>query len=202
MYSRSIFKMTETDCLMLIEQQPFGLLTTCRDGRITQAFLPFLIDKSRNCLYGHLAKNNQQIAALEDPADLKVTFQGTHSYISPNWYESLEQVPTWNYLAVEVQGAVTLLDSKGTLKVITDLSNKHESPFEKPWTMDKLSEKKTNVMLKAIVGFRINISAISGINKMSQNKNNKDIKGVLAGLLNQPDQASKGVAKIMFKRKG
>ena len=202
MYSKSPFKMQQQACFDLLEAQPFGLLTTCAQGKITQAFLPFILDKESNCLYGHLAKQNEQIEALQNPNDLTVVFQGDHSYISPNWYESNEQVPTWNYQSVEVRGMVKLLDDSETLNVISTLSNLHEAQFEIPWTMDKLPKKKTQAMLNAIVGFRIDISEINGINKMSQNKNDRDKNGLVAGLLNQPDPMSKNVAKIISQLGG
>ena len=199
MYSKSPFKMQQQACFDLLESQPFGLLTTCAQGKITQAFLPFILDKQSNCLYGHLAKQNGQINALENPSDLTITFQGDQAYISPNWYESDEQVPTWNYQAVIVRGNATLLDSSETLKVITALSNRHETQFETPWTMDKLPQKKTQALLKAITGFRIEIAEVSGISKMSQNKSDRDKKDVVVGLKNQPDQSSKNVASIVSK---
>ncbi len=197
MYSQPPFKMFPQERLKLISRQPFGLLTTCREGLITQAFLPFLFDHVANCLYGHLAKNNPQIEALTISQDLGVTFQGEHAYISPNWYKTKEQVPTWNYQAVEVKGKATLLNTQETLEVITQLSNQHESQFDIPWAMDKLPQKKIDAMLRAISGFKIGISEINGINKMSQNKNEQDREFVVRELLNQPDQASKGVANIM-----
>jgi len=197
MYSKSPFKMQQQACFDLLESQPFGLLTTCAQGKITQAFLPFILDKESNCLYGHLAQQNGQINALYKSSDLTITFQGEHAYISPNWYESDEQVPTWNYQAVVVTGNAVLLNNSETLKVITALSNRHEAQFETPWTMDKLPQKKTQAMLKAITGFRIEIAEVNGISKMSQNKSVRDKNGVVFGLKNQPDQASKNIASLI-----
>jgi len=72
-----------------------------------------------------------------------------------------------------------------------------KAQFETPWSMDKLSQKKLDAMLKAISAFKIDISEINGINKMSQNKNEQDKESVVRGLCNQSDSASKSVAKVM-----
>ena len=194
--------MSQAESLELIQAQPFGLLTTSEKDRITQAFLPFIFDQKEHCLFGHLAKQNEQIDAIADSQNSSVTFQGEHAYISPSWYESSQQVPTWNYQAVKVRGVAHLLNHQETLKVITDLSNHHEQQFDEPWTMGKLSQKKIDAMLRAIVGIRIDILEIVGINKMSQNKTEPDQMTVVTGLKNQPDNSSRKVAEIIDKGRG
>ncbi len=200
MYSRPQFKMPSEKCLDLIQNKPFGLLSTCLEGRVTQAFLPFLLDRQANCLYGHLAIQNEQINALASCQDLRVTFQGEQAYISPSWYESSEQVPTWNYQVVSVTGKADLLNDQETLEIITKLSNYHEAQFDQPWTINKLPQRKIEAMLNAIVGIRIDILEIVGINKMSQNKMESDQRGVVVGLKNQSDHSSIKIAKIIANK--
>jgi len=197
MHIRPHFEMLEQDCFEMLKKHSFGQLITYANDRITQTYVPFIIDQENRCLYGHIAKQNQHIEALQNADDLTVTFLGNDAYISPNWYVSVEQVPTWNYQAIEIKGMVTLLDDQNTLKVIDELSQFHESQFDDPWTMDKLSDKKLNAMLRAIVGFRIDITEIFGQSKLSQNKNIEDKKGVIKGLSSTQEQASHRIAKIM-----
>jgi len=201
MYSRSSFKMAEQQCFEFLGIHSFGQLITCARGKIVQTYVPFIIDHQNNCLYGHIAKQNGQVEFLETADDLVVTFLGEDAYISPSWYQSPEQVPTWNYQTVEIKGKLMLLDEQETLGLVDHLSQIHEAQFDNPWLISKLSEKKTSAMLKAIVGFRIDITEINGHSKMSQNKNAEDFQGVIDGLLNQNDVASHRVAKIMKKVK-
>lgn len=197
MYSRPSFKMTEQQCFELLGIHFFGQLITTANGKIVQTFVPFIVDKENNCLIGHIAKQNKQVEALHSADDLTVTYLGDDAYISPSWYQSAEQVPTWNYQAVEIKGNVTLFDDQGTFEVVDKLSQIHEEQFDNPWLISKLSEKKTSAMLKAIVGFRIDITEINGHSKMSQNKSAEDFQGVIDGLLTQNDVASHRVAEIM-----
>ncbi len=201
MYSRPSFKMTEQQCFKFLGSHFLGQLITSTNGYIIQTYVPFIIDKENSCLYGHIAKQNKQVEALNAADDLIVTFLGEDAYISPSWYQSTEQVPTWNYQAVEIKGKAQLLDQQGTLFVVDRLSQIHESQFTDPWLIGKLSENKINAMLKAIVGFRIEITEIKGHSKMSQNKDVQDIQGVIDGLLSQQDSASHRVAEIMQKGK-
>ncbi len=136
---------------------------------------------------------------MNEATKVTINFLGDHTYISPNWYLSSDQVPTWNYQAVEVEGKATTLNEEETLNIITRLSAIHEEQFEQPWTMDKLPEKKTNAMLHAIVGFRIDIAKISGKSKMSQNKDQKNKESLIAGLKSQNNSACQKVAEIMTK---
>lgn len=201
MYSRPSFQMSEQQCFELLGTHFFGQMITCADGKIVQTYVPFIVDKENNCLYGHIAKQNGQVEFLNVAEDLVVTYLGDDAYVSPSWYHSTEQVPTWNYQAVEIKGKATVLGDRGTFNVVDQLSQIHEAQFDNPWLINKLSEKKTNAMLKAIVGIRIDIIKINGHSKMSQNKNSQDFQGVIDGLLTQDDIASRQVAKIMKKVK-
>ena len=201
MYSRPSFQMSKQQCFELLGIHFFGQLITTANGKIVQTFVPFIVDKENNCLIGHIAKRNKQVEALEASDDLIVTYLGDDAYISPSWYQSAEQVPTWNYQAVEIKGKVTLFDDQGTFEVVDKLSQIHEAQFEDPWLVGKVSEKNLRAKLKAIVGFRIDISEMKGHSKMSQNKTTEDLQGVIDGLLTQSDTASHRVAEIMRKGK-
>jgi len=197
MVTPSHFEITESESLKLIAQIAFGQIMIIHEGKIIQAFIPFELDVESMCLYGHVAKKNGLLKGLNDANKVTINFLGEHAYISPNWYLSNDQVPTWNYQAVEIEGKATTLNEEGTLKVITRLSAIHEEQFEQPWTMDKLTEKKTNAMLRAIVGFKIDITKISGKSKMSQNKDQKNKESLISGLRSQDSNASQKVAEIM-----
>jgi len=199
MHIPSLFKMKQQACYEFLSEHSFGQLISCQQGKISQSYLPFIIDKDNSCLYAHLAMQNPQLNSLENADAVTATFLGNDCYISPNWYLSEQQVPTWNYQAVEISGKAMLLDKDETLKIIDQLSQRHESQFEDPWLIGKLSKKKLNAMLKAIVGVKIEIISINGYSKMSQNKNVSDQRGVVGGLLSQTDHASFQVANIIKK---
>ena len=198
MYTPSHFEISDDESLNLINNVSFGQIMVINEGQITQTYIPFELNREEMCLFGHVAKKNDLIGAIRRAKTVYVNFLGEHAYISPNWYASKEQVPTWNYQVVEVEGKVFTLNEDETLAVITRLSNIHEKQFDQPWTMDKLSEKKTNAMLRAITGFKIEITKISGKSKMSQNKNQEDQESLIRGLESTSDSANHRVAKLML----
>jgi transcriptional regulator len=201
MYSRPMFQMTQSECFELIKKRAFGQMTSCYQGQIKQSLLPFLLDSSNNCLLGHIAKQNDHFEHFQQCDDLRVSFLGHDAYISPSWYKSEQQVPTWNYQAVEIAGTLTPLNNDATLEIIDQLSQFHENDFEYPWTLDKVEPKRQQAMLNAIVGFKIEIKTISGISKMSQNKSAEDQQALIRGLDQRNQYASDQVSKIMTDSK-
>lgn len=183
--------------LNCIDQWSFGELITCTAGKLMVNHVPLLLDKEQQVLYGHFAKQNPQWALLESADDIRIVFSGPYAYISPSWYVSKEMVPTWNFQSIQVTGKAKLLTSNELLTVIDCLSQKHEAQFENPWLISKVPEHKIQAMLKAIVGFKIEIKEIKGKSKLSQNRNHADQQGVIEGLRSQSDSMSHIIAELM-----
>lgn len=119
----------------------------------------------------HLARRN---AAAGAPAGTAVAFScmGPHAYVSPDWYGTDDQVPTWNYIQVEGTGRLRPLDEGELIDLLDRLSEAHETRLApKPaWTRAKMSEGRFEAMLRAIVGFEIEVEALRGTRKLGQNK--------------------------------
>ena len=187
MYQPKHFELqNKTLAYQLIEDIGFGLLTSYHKGNLQTDFAPFYLDAENDCLLTHLAKVNPHVSQVLEAEVLRIVFQGPHTYISPGWYSDPQNVPTWNYIAIEVEAVPSLLDNNGLLDLLTKLSKKHEAQFEKPWKMDKLSPKKLEAMTRAIVGFRFEIKSINAKAKLSQNKSEDQVKELLQGLQKQP----------------
>jgi transcriptional regulator len=198
MYIPKVFEIkNRVELFKFIEQWSFGNLVTTYGGELFVNHVPFVIDKSQNKLYGHLAIKNPQLALLEKADDLAVVFNGANCYISPSWYVSQEMVPTWNFETVHVSGKARLVDNNALLAILEKLTEKHERQFENLWKMDKLSDSKLSVMMKMIVGFEIDITSIEGKSKLSQNRSAEDRAGVISGLRTQNDSMSLSIADKM-----
>ena len=70
-----------------------------------------------------------------------VSCLGPDAYISPDWYGTPDQVPTWNYLAVEAEGPLRRLDEDELAALLDDLSAAHEARLapKPPWTRAKMT---------------------------------------------------------------
>jgi transcriptional regulator len=132
----------------------------------------------------HLARANR-LTPLLDGARVIISIAGPDGYITPNWYaDPGQQVPTWNYLAVEIEGTARALDEASLIGQLDTLAAIHEPRVipENPWTRAKMDDARFRAMLRAIVGFEVTIEAVRGTNKLSQNKSDADRAGTIEGL--------------------
>ncbi|MCC6925011.1 FMN-binding negative transcriptional regulator [Novosphingobium sp.] len=179
---------------MLVDEVGFGMLFAQTPDGPRVAHVPFLWTGD-GALQFHLARGNALTKHLDGATALAV-INGPDGYISPRWYADQTQVPTWNYVAVELEGRVRRMDSDGLLGQITALSDKHEAQVSegKPWTMDKLPEEKLRAMLSAIVGFELEVQGWRETIKLSQNKSLDERERLAAGL---EAEGSPAIAQLM-----
>jgi transcriptional regulator len=123
----------------------------------------------------HLANGNALTKHLAGKTALLVV-NGPDAYISPDWYDGPDQVPTWNYVSVELEGPVRAMDKDGLTALLDDLSAVNEAKLEpkRPWTRDKMDAGKFDRMLGAITGFEMEVLAWRPTLKLSQNKPDVD----------------------------
>jgi transcriptional regulator len=119
----------------------------------------------------HLARGNALTKHLNG-MDALIVVSGPDAYISPDWYDGPDQVPTWNYLSVEMEGPVRAMDADGLMALLDDLSRVNEAKLtpKAPWTRDKMNASKFDSMLGAITGFEMEVKAWRPTFKLSQNK--------------------------------
>ena len=178
----------------MVEEIGFGMVFAQTPDGPRVAHVP-LLWTTDGALQFHLARGNALTRHLDGMTVLAVV-NGPDGYVSPRWYADPEQVPTWNYVALELEGRVRRLDAEGLLGQITALSDKHEARIAagQPWTMDKLPEAKSRAMQSAIVGFELEITAWRETLKLSQNKSADERDRVAAGL---ESEGAAGIAALM-----
>jgi len=119
----------------------------------------------------HVARANGIARHLDGMTALFVV-QGPDAYVSPDWYGMEDQVPTWNYLSVELEGRIGKMDRDALLDQIDRLSADHEARLapKSAWTRDKVNPAMVDKMLSAITGYTMEIVAWRGTRKLGQNK--------------------------------
>lgn len=143
----------------------------------------------------HLSRGNALARHLAQSTAL-IVINGPDGYVSPRWYSDPEQVPTWNYVALELEGPVRRMDADGTLALVSDLSDKFEARVAagEPWTMDKLPPARLRGLLAGIVGFEMEIQAWRETVKLSQNKDSTERERLVQGL---ESEGSLALAQLM-----
>ncbi len=166
----------------LVQETGFGMvfLTTPDGPRV--AHVPFFSTKD-GALQFHLARSNALTHHIAGQTALAVV-NGADAYVSPDWYEAADQVPTWNYVSVEMEGPIRQMNDEGLSVLLDDLSATQEARLlpKKPWTRDKMDSYKFNKMLGAIVGFEMEIKAWRPTFKLSQNKSTAERERVATQL--------------------
>jgi transcriptional regulator len=152
--------------------------------------LPLMLDPSdgpQGSLIGHIARANPQWRTTDGTQEALAIFSGPDSYITPSWYETKrltgKVVPTWNYVTVHVRGRISFTqEPEALLDLVRRLTERHESERAAPWAVSDAPADFIQSQLRAIVGVRVQISALTGKWKMSQNRSPADRAGVVAGL--------------------
>jgi len=201
MYVPPAFRLDDpAACLAVMRAHPFALLMTAGPGGIAATPLPVLVDPDagpHGTLYGHLARPNPQVAHLAAGTEAVVWFQGPHVYVSPRWYAARsENVPTWNYIAVEARGRAHLLDDPATDALVARLSALYE-PDSDGWRLDEYDPRRRTAMVRGIVGFAVPLDAVAGKVKLSQNRTAADRAGVIAALRAGTDPDGLAIAASM-----
>jgi transcriptional regulator len=166
-----------------IHANGFATLVTNGKNGLWASHLPFVFDEEEGGgrLRCHMARANEQWQHIDSNPEVLCIFLGPHAYVSPSWYTVKVAVPTWNYASVHVYGKPKLEDDAFLLKVIQDTTIKYESKMPVPWKMD-LPKDYVAGMMRAIVGFSVQITRIEAKFKLGQGRSKEDQLGVLAGL--------------------
>jgi transcriptional regulator len=168
------FRIDDRDALLdFMEKHAFATLVSSGEAGLHVSHIPFVVDRGEDGntrLLGHVARGNAQWSALEGAEHVAVIFEGPHAYISPTWYASHPSVPTWNYAVVHAHGKATLMEEPELHELLMRLSQIYEAGNAKPWRMSELPSDYVSSMLKAIVGFEIEVERLEGKFKLSQNR--------------------------------
>jgi transcriptional regulator len=154
---------------MVAFAQNVSFATICVDGPAV-VHAPVVVDGAERLLF-HVSRGNAALPRLEGARAI-ASFLGPDAYVSPDWYEAKDQVPTWNYVAVEAEGALRRMEVEELPALLDALSTAHETRLlpKRPWTREKMSPERFEAMVRAIVGFELSVETLRGTRKLGQNK--------------------------------
>lgn len=177
------FHWTDHDEMLdFVRQVSFATLVSAGGGEPGAAHVPLLVTPG-GALRFHLARANR-IASGLDGARVLVSVLGPHGYVSPDWYGNADQVPTWNYVAVEAVGTARRLDPPAAAALLDSLSADQEARLapKAPWTSAKMKPGLFEQLAKAIVAFELVPDTLRGTRKLGQNKSAAERAGAGRGL--------------------
>ena len=184
MHPNKVFDWTDrAEMLRFADDRAFAHIFTACESGLFVVHVPVMVT-SAGKVWFHVARRNRITEHL-DGHSLLISISGREAYQSANWYVSDNQVPTWHYEAVEIEGPARMLSDEELVALLDGLSGRHEgrhSP-ERPWTRDKMGPGKFEAMTRAVVGFEVDPTEVRGTRKFNQHKDADDLAATIAGQL-------------------
>lgn len=185
----------------IIREAGAGMLVVAKSDGLQSVYVPVVVSEDRTKILTHVAKANSWWRSLNDGDEVLGLFLVASAYVSPSNYpsrfESPGVVPTWNYVAAVVRGRLTVHDDPDWLqRQVRILTSQFEAGRSPEWRVEDAPSEYVERQVKAIVGLEIDVVAIQGKAKLSQNRPEVDHDSVRDNLA-QGSPAERNVAARM-----
>ena len=202
MYTPPMFKSDRAASLGFAEARGFGTVCAWEGKRPIASPLPFYLtstDDGTPRAAFHVARNNPLAKLADGVSSWVMAVNGADAYVSPDWYASSDQVPTWLYQAVHLIGTVRPMSDGELGDHVDALSAKFENWLapKAAWTSSKMTAGRLDAMKKAIVGLVMTVEEVEGSFKLNQHKSDADHAAIASALTAQRDAAAQQIGNQM-----
>ena len=202
MYKLNYF--TEQDTAVVLDfmkEYSFAVVTGSTKEYPVATHLPLDIQQVEGKLFftGHLMKNTDHHKAFLENDKVLVIFNGPHCHVSASWYSDPALASTWNYITVHAKGKISFVDEMQTMKILEDITNKYEGR-ESEASFAKLPNEYVERLVKAIVGFNIEVESYENVFKLSQNHDLKTRESIATHLEARSNHGDVAIAYELRKR--
>lgn len=172
----------------VIETAPLACIVAQTAEGLVANHIPML-SAPDGTLIGHIALANDMHRLVADGQEVLAIFRAGDAYVSPNFYPSKPEhhrhVPTWNYQVVHAYGTIAFRhDEQAKRAAVGLLTRTHERRLNGAgaWRMADAPADYMTQMLGNIVAFRIEVTRVLAKSKLSQNREERDYLGAVAGV--------------------
>jgi transcriptional regulator len=202
MFTRPFFQPDRAASLAFAAARGFGTVCAHDGARPVASALPFCLEYLNDgtpVAAFHVARGNALAALADGKSNWLIAANGADTYVSPHWYASPDQVPTWLYQAVHLSGPVRTMSDRELGKHLEVLSAKFESWLApKPsWSTGEMTAGRREAMMKAIVGLVMTVDDIEGSFKLNQHKSDVDHAAIAVELARQGDADAQAIGERM-----
>jgi len=174
MYNLPYFKEKDPAVVKaFMRANPFVFLAgVSATGQPVASQVPVLIEERGDKLFlmGHVMRKTDHHLAFEQNPNALAVFTGSHTYVSASWYTNQQTGSTWNYMSVHAKGLLAFVDDTVLLNILTRLTALFENNPASPSLVEKMPQEYLDSMMKAIVGFEMEITQLDNVFKLSQNR--------------------------------
>jgi transcriptional regulator len=202
MYTPPMFKPDRGASLGFAQARGFGTVCAWDGIRPIASLVPFIVTSANDgtpLAAFHVARGNPLAGLADGNSTWLLAVNGADAYVSPDWYASPDQVPTWLYQTVHLTGRVRKQSDSELGPHLDALSAKFENWLapKPPWTSSKMTAARLEAMKKAIVGLVMTVEKVEGSFKLNQHKSDVDHAAVASALMQSHDEAARTIAKEM-----
>jgi transcriptional regulator len=187
--------------IAFMKANPFAMITGTGEKYpvATQVPLEIKVEGDKIFLVGHIMRKTDHQLAFEKNNNVLVLFTGPHCFVSASWYTNPSVGSTWNYITVHAKGNMRFMNEKETRDAVKAVSDKFEGT-QTDGAFDQLPQEYIDHMMKAIVGFTIEVESLDNIFKLSQNRDEASQKNIIEQLRKRGDDNSVMIAEEMENR--
>src|SRR3954464_907814 len=202
MYTRPFFQPDRAASLAFAAARGFGTVCAFDGTKPVASALPFCLEYLSDgtpVAALHVARGNALAGLADGKTSWLIAVNGPDAYVSPHWYASPDQVPTWLYETVHLSGPVRAMCGEELADHLDALSGKFENWLapKPPWTTASMTAGRREAMMKAITGLVMTVEHIEGSFKLNQHKSDVDHAAIATALARQDDAAAQALASRM-----
>jgi transcriptional regulator len=202
MYTSATSKPDRAASLAFAQARGFGTAIAWNGNKPIASPVPFYLayadDGAPHAAF-HVSRHNPLMELADGASSWLLAVNGADAYVSPDWYASPNQVPTWLYQAVHLTGRVRKMSDHELGDHLDALSAKFEDRLvpKKPWTSSKMTGGRLEAMKKAIVGLLMSVDEVEGSFKLNQHKSEVDQVGVANALALGKEAGGRAIGEEM-----
>jgi transcriptional regulator len=180
----SAFDAEPEDVAELIAAYPLAWVVSGGPADFSATPLPLLGETDAEgriiSLFGHFARSNPQVAALERDPRAAILFHGPHGYISPTLVSNPTWGPTWNYAVARFEVDIEFLPDE-TADAVWRLAAALENDSPPRWTPAAMGERYDK-LIQHIVAFRATVRTATARFKLGQDEQRGTFDEIVEGL--------------------
>ncbi|WP_099790765.1 FMN-binding negative transcriptional regulator [Variovorax sp. 54] len=206
MHIQPLFAIEARDELhRLVRAYPLASLFKIAGGSIDANLLPLeVIDRgTHGALAGHVARSHSLwTSEARNGCDVTVVFQSPNAFISPRWYVNGQRsgrlAPSWNYIAVQATGRLRFIEDLAWLRShLEALTRAQEAMSDEPWSLADASPEFVDDALRRLVGFEIDILALTGKRFLSPQRTEADRLSLVENLGREASPSARALAALI-----
>lgn len=181
----------------LIRDNPWATIVSHTASGLVASHYPIVLEEQADgiSIVSHVGRPDDELHELGEH-EILVIVQGPHGYVSPNWYDEGDIIPTWNHVTAHLYGVPEILSAEENYRVLEDLVDHFEGRMPHPVSLDS-DEAGSRRIARGTVGIRLVVTRFEARLKVGQSKKDAVARRVADELDREGPYQQPGLAREM-----